>query len=303
MWFKNLLIYSFTKPFTLDADQLETQLLEKPFKSCGSQDAASRGWAAPISEDGAPLVHGAHGRLMLCLQRQEKVLPAAVVNEAVEAKVTAIKTQESRHVGRKERVEIKEQAVFEMLPRAFAKSNRIYGYIDPAAGLLVINTSSGTQAEEFMNTLRESLGSLPVVPLKPLNPIPDCMTHWLKASQAPEQFTIGGECELRDKSDASAVIRCKNLDLQAAEIISHIDSGMYVNKLEVNWNGGIECVVDDKFAIKRLKFDDLITDKLDDVDAESAAEQFDVDFVLMASEFSNFIPALVNAFGGPDSQP
>jgi recombination associated protein RdgC len=302
MWFKNLLIYRFTKPFELDADQLEQQLFEKPFKTCGTQDMATRGWTSPIGEEGSSLVHAADGRLMLCLQRQEKVLPTAVVNEAVEAKLADIKTRESRHVGRKERVEIKEQIVFELLPRAFAKSNKVFGYIDPAAALLVINTPSGSQAEEFMNTLRESLGSLPVVPLKPLNPLQDCMTRWLKENQAPEQFVIGGECELRDRTDTSAVIRCKNLDLQGAEIKHHIESGMYVNKLEMAWTGGIECLIDDKFAVKRLKYQELITDKLDEEEADTAAEQFDVNFVLMANEFANFIPALVNGFGGPEVQ-
>lgn len=300
MWFKNLLIYRFTKPFTTTPEELEQLLAEKPFRPCGSQDKATRGWASPLGQGDAPLVHVANNRLMLCLQRQERVLPAAVVNEALDEKVAAIKAEEDRHVGRKEKQELKDQLIFELLPRAFTKSKRLFGYIDPAAGLMVINTSSGTQAEEFTTTLRETLGSVPVIPLRPLNPIPDAMTFWLKSGQPPEQFTIGGECELKDKSDASAVIRCKNLDLQADEIKSHLASSMYVTKLEMIWNGGIECVVDDNFAVKRLKFDDLITDKIDQENTETAAEQFDVDFVLMAEEFSNFIPALVNCFGGPE---
>ena len=300
MWFKNLLIYRFTKPFTTTPEELEQRLAEKPFRPCGSQELATRGWASPLGQDDSPLVHMANGRLMLCLQRHEKILPAAVVNEAVDARVAEIKAAEDRHVGRKEKQELKDQTVFELLPRAFAKSKRIFGYIDPAAGLMVINSSSATQAEEFTTTLRETLGSVPVIPLNPLNPIPDSMTHWLKAGEPPEQFTIGGECELRDKSDASTVIRCKNLDLQVDEIKSHLATSMYVNKLELIWNGGIECVVDDKLAVKRLKFDDLITDKLDQENTETAAEQFDVDFVLMAEEFGKFIPALVNCFGGPE---
>jgi len=300
MWFKNLLIYSFTKPFTLSPDELDLLLANKTFAPCGSQDLSTRGWVAPIGLDDAPLVHAANGCLMLCLQRQDKVLPAAVVNDFLAEKVAEIKEREDRQVGRKERQEIKDQVVFELLPRAFSRSGRLFAYIDPAKGLLVVNSSSHNRAEELINYLRETIGSLPLIPLKAKNVAQHSMTHWLKSESAPEGFTIGGECELRDNADESAVIRCKNQNLHSQEIRNHIESGMFASRLELAWEGGIECVVDDQLSVKRLKFTDLIMDRIKDVETETAAEQFDVDFTLMTGEFARFIPALVAAFGGPD---
>lgn len=298
MWFKNLLIYRFSKPFTLSAEELAALLEDKAFQPCGSQDLATLGWVAPINQEGSPLVHAAGGRMMICLQRQQKLLPGGVVNEVLAEKVAEIEAREDRRVGKNERTELKDEIVFELLPRAFTRTARLYAYIDAPAGLLVVNTSSYTRAEELISQLRDRLGTLPVIPLKPMNPIPAILTRWLQEQQAPAGFAIGGECELRDAADDTAVIRCKNQDLFSEEIRSHLQAGMYVSKMVVSWAGGIDCLVDEKFALKRLRFGDLINDKLGEVDAESAAEQFDVDFTIMTGEFAAFIPALLEALGG-----
>ena len=301
MLFKNLLVYRFTQPFTLDPETLHQHLADKPFRPCGSQDLATHGWAAPVGGDDAPLTHSANGCLMVCLQRQEKVLPAAVVNEVLAEKVAEIEANEARRPGKKERGELKDQIIFELLPRAFSRTGRLYAYIDPRAGLLVINSGSHKRAEDLMSQLREVIGSLPVLPVKTRNPIPATLTRWLVDGGTPSGFSLGGECELKDNSDETAVIRCKNQDLTSEDIRKHIEGGMFVSKLAVSWAGGIDCVVDDKLALKRLRFGDLIADKLAEVDAESAVEQFDVDFAIMSGEFAAFIPALLEALGGESS--
>ncbi|NOU12595.1 MAG: recombination-associated protein RdgC, partial [Methylococcaceae bacterium] len=48
----------------------------------------------------------------------------------------------------------------------------------------------------------------------------------------------------------------------------------------------------------RLKFLDLIQDQVTDTETSSEAEQFDVDFSIMSLELANFLPRLVELFGG-----
>lgn len=298
MWFKNLLIYRFTKPFTLAAEELDQLLADKTFTPCGSQESSSLGWVAPINQDGAPLVHAASGYLMVCLQKQVKLLPAGVVNEEVEKKVAEIKANEERSVGRRERQDLKDAVIFELMPRAFSRTGKKFAYIDPQGGYLVVNTGSAKQAEELINSLREAVGSLPLVPLKTRNEAQQAMTHWLASQSAPANFALGGACELKDTADQSSVIRCQNLDLEAREIRNHLENSMWVSKLELAWNGGIECVIDDKLAVKKLKFGDLILDRSSAEDPESAAQRFDVDFTIMTGELSRFIADLTAALGG-----
>lgn len=300
MWFKNVLLYRFTKPFTDSAESLEEQLAAHPFKPCGSQEPSSYGWVSPLGKASDMYVHAGNGYLMVCAQRQERILPAAVVNEALEEKVAEITAEDERSVGRKERLELKDEIIFELMPKAFVRSNKQYAYIDSREGLLVINASSAKRAEELMNLLRESIGSLPVIPITANNLPQHTMTEWLLNAQAPAGFELGGECELRDKADENSVIRCKNRDLAAEEINSHLKAGMFVSKLALSWQGGIEFVVDDQLALKRLSFGDLIQEQLEGQEAEGAAEQFDVDFTIMTQEFSRLFNDVLTAFGGED---
>ncbi|MCR8924064.1 recombination-associated protein RdgC [Dasania sp. GY-MA-18] len=300
MWFKNLLVYRFTKPFTETIESLEVALAEKAFNPCGSQELSSYGWAAPLGKHGDLFTHTANGFIMLCAQRQDKVLPAGVINEALAEKIEQIQARDGRSVGRKERVDLKDEVMFELLPKAFTRSSRQYAYIDPREGLLIINTGAVKRAEEFMSYLRETIGSLPVIAATAKNLPQHAMTQWVLENTPPAKFELGGECELRDKADESSVIRCKNQDLGSKEINNHLAAGMCVNKLAMSWQGGIDFIVDDQLAIKRISFGDLIQEQAEKQDADDAAAQFDVDFSIMTLEFAKFIKDLYGAFGGED---
>lgn len=298
MWFKNLQVFRFTKPFELDAQTLDEQLAEHAFVPCNSQDLSRYGWVPPLGAAGSAYVHAANGYLMICAKKQDKVLPAAVINEQLAEKVLDIQQSEARSVGRKERQTLKEQLTFEMLPRAFTRSSLQYAYIAPREGMIVINASSANRAQELLNYLRDSIDSVPVIPLAANSTPSQIMTHWLEGGSVPNGFELGHECELRDPSDEGGVIRCKHQVLNSPEIINHIKNGMYVNKLGLHSAAGIDFVVDSDLAIKRLAFDDVIQEKANVADSYDAAQQFDSDFAIMTLELSALIKSLLKAFGG-----
>jgi recombination associated protein RdgC len=302
MWFKNLQVYRFTKPFDVSAEQLAEQLEQHSFQPCGSQDLSRYGWVPPLGDQASDFVHVANGYIMVCAKKQDKVLPAAVINEQMAEKIAEIKVQDGRGVGRKERLNIKEEVTFELLPRAFTRSSMQFAYIAPKEGLLVVNAASTKKAEELITFLRDTIGSVPVIPLTANNIPQNTMTHWVKTGEVAMGFELGHECELRDPSDEGAVIRCKHQDLTSKEINNHLQAGMYVNKLGLSWNGGIEFIVDDQLSIKRVSFSDIIQEKADQVNAQDAAEQFDVDFSIMTLELSALIAAITDAFGGENKE-
>ncbi len=299
MWFKNLRLYRFTETFTSTPDDLNRLLGEHSFQPCGNLDMARYGWVPPLGRHGTEYTHVANGYIMICAQRQEKILPAVVVKETLEQKVIEISDSEARHVGRKERETLKDEVIFSLLPKAFTKSSLDFAYIAPHEGLLVVNSASAKRAEDLLSALREALGSLRVIPITAKHVPTQTMTEWVRTGDLPSAFELGEECELQAGKDGR-VIRCKNQDLTADEIRNHLDAGMFVNRLSLTWNEAIHCVVDDQLAVKRLKFEDSIQDKADDRNPESAAEQFDVDFAIMTVELSAFIAALLAAFGGED---
>ena len=300
MWFKNLQLYRFTKPFTLSAENIHQLLAEHSFQPCGSQGRSKIGWVPPLGEQASEYVHVANGYMLVCCKKQDKVLPAAAVNEALEEKIADIQREEARKVGRKERMQLKDDILITMLPRAFTRSSNHYAYFAPAEGMLVVNTASASRADELVSSLRDALGSLPVIPVISRNIPQQAMTQWLKQGHVAQDFQLGHECELRDPSDEGGIIRCQHQDLAGRHILNHIEEGMYVSKLGLCSSAGIECMVDEKLAIKRLVYGDMIQEKLQQVDTQDAAEQFDVDFSIMTLELSAFLKQLLLAFGGED---
>jgi len=298
MWFKNLQVYRFTKDFELDAETLGQQLDEQAFVACGSQDLNRSGWVPPLGRHGSEYVHATNGNLMVCLKRQDKILPAAVINEALEEKALEIEEAEARKLPRKERQTLKDEIMFSLLPRALARSSLQFAYISPGDNLLVVNASSTKRAEDLLSELREAIGSLSIIPLAGKHDPIEVMTRWVSSGHPDTGFELGEECELRDNENIKSIIRCKNQDLAASEIINHLKTGMHVSQLALSWQDRIEFVLDEKLVIKRLRFSDLVQEKADEVEADDVAQRFDVDFSIMSLELAEFIKALIEAFGG-----
>ena len=301
MWFRNARVFRFTKPFEITAEALEEKLRADAFKPCGPQETSRQGWVSPMGKHSDLLVHSAGGYHLIALRKEEKLLPASVIKELVDEKAEAIEAEQHRKVRRKEKDELKEEVMLEMLPRAFSKNRRCYAYLAPADGVLVVDAGSSKQAEDLASTLRKSLGSLPVRPPAVEQAPAFTFTGWLNESiDLPASIELGTECELKDTSEDGGVVRCKGLDLQGDEIRSHLDAGMQVTKLSVTWDDNLSFVLDEELGIRRLKFGDTLQEKLDDVDADDAAARFDAAFSLMTLELARLIPGLLEALGGED---
>jgi recombination associated protein RdgC len=146
--------------------------------------------------------------------------------------------------------------------------------------------------------LRKSLGSLPAVPLNTIEKPTSIMTQWLLNDKTPDDITVEDECELRSPEELGGIIRCKRHDLALPEIKNHLNTGKEVIKLAVSWADRISFIIDENMAIKRLRFLDLIQDQVTDIETNDDATQFDVDFSIMSAELANFLPRLLELFGG-----
>ena len=298
MWFSNLQLYRLTKPFPHTPEELAEQLTDHAFRPCGSLDLSTYGWVSPMGQYGTDLAHAANGHIMICARKEEKILPATVVREIVSEKVTEIQEAQSRPVRRKERDEIKDEVIHELLPKAFTRSKLTFAYISPKDNLIVVNATSATKAEELLSHLRGSLGSLGAVPISLRQAPSSIMTHWLVEKDIPVGFELEDECELREKGEDGSIIRCKRQDLSSDEIQVHLDAGKLATKLAINWQDQLSCVINDDLSIKRLRFGEELLEKSKEVDMEDVAAAFDNDFTIMTLELSRFIPRLIEVFGG-----
>lgn len=297
MWFKNLRIYNLQDDFQYSPEELNLALSKFEFTPCGSMEPSKYGWTTPLGGDSSELVHAANGYIMVCAKRQEKVLPSSIVKELLDEKISEISAREGRSIRSSEKQSLKEEIVFSLLPKALVKSAYDFAYVDPKKKLIVVNATSAGRAEDIISLLREALGSLRATALMPLNTPREVMTGWLMGEKVPEAFEVGEECELSSMEEGRS-IRFKQQNLWINEVNQHIASGLQVAKLAVKWNDSIDCIIDEQFCFKRLKYANDITDKADDHSVETAAERFDVDFSIMTIELSEFIEAALSAFGG-----
>ena len=298
MWFKNLSLFRLTETFTLTPEELEQNLEALSFRPCGLHEEFTFGWTPPLGKTAQQLVHNTNGYFMLCLKKEERVLPSAVVNELVQEKISEKEEQQGRKLSKKERTEIKDELIFDLLPKAFTFSRKIYAYIDPKGGWVCVDAASAKSAEDLLSLLRKSLGSLPAVPLNTLEKPSTTMTQWLLNNKAPDDITVEDECELRSPEEAGGIIRCKRHDLALPEIKNHLDTGKEVIKLAVSWADRISFIIDENLSVKRLRFLELIQDQVADIETDDEAAQFDVDFSIMSAELASFLPRLIELFGG-----
>lgn len=297
MWFKNLSVFRLTEAFTLSPEELEQKLEPLSFRPCGLHEETAMGWTAPIHKS-TQLLHSANGFMMVCAKKEERVLPPAVINEMTQERISEKEDQQGRKLSKKERTEIKDELIFELLPKAFTFSNKTYAYIDPKGLWLIVDSASAKKAEDVLSLLRKSLGSLPAVPPNTINKPASVMTDWLFSQQLPDDIVIEDECELRSPEEEGGSIRCKRHNLFVPEIKNHLDTGKEVIKLALSWNQRIAFVIDEQLGIKRLRFLDMIQEQAMDHDATDAVARFDTDFSIMSAELAVFLPRLIELFGG-----
>ncbi len=298
MLFRNLQVFHFVKDFTLSGEELESQLSEQMFVPCGSQQTASYGWVEPLGKTGQMLTHTTQNRIMFCARKEERLLPAVVIKEAVEHQVETIENEQDRRVFPSERRRLKDEAVQQLLPKAFTKSQLTYAYIDIDLQLLIVDASNRKRAEELTILLRKTLGSLPVMPPVVNQSPATVMSHWLLKSSLPDDMQSGTVCELRDISDNTTLLRSKGLDLNSQEFLSHIDSGMQVIKLELEWKENCQFIIKEDLSITRLRFNDILREPVKELDKDDINGRFDTDFAIMGGEITQLLPRIYAAFGG-----
>ena len=298
MWFKNLALFRFTEPFTLSTKELEEKLEQIRFRPCGQHEEFSFGWTAPLGRSSEQLIHASNGFMMFCAQKEEKVLPAAVINEMFLERILEAEEQQGRKLAKKERTSIREELIFELLPKAFSFTRRTFAYIDPKGGWLVVDAASANKAEDLVSLLRKCLGSLPVIPPVTKEKPSATMSQWLIDQKIPDNITIEDECELRSPEEEGGIIRCKRQDLSLPEIKNHLDSGKQVVKLAVSWADRLAFIIDESLTVKRLRFLELIQDQAAEIEADDETVQFDADFSIMSLELEKFLPRLLELFGG-----
>lgn len=294
MWFKQAQFFQLSAPIAYDADKLAAQLEPLAFTPCLPSMPSTLGWVCPVDgvENGA-LVHAANGYMMICLQMEEKILPAMVIRQAVQDKIKELEALGTHKVGRAEKFSLKEQVTFSLLPRAFSRLTRIYAYIDAKNQRLVLSTTNAAKTEQFMELFKKCGGeSVQSLELKKLSPI---MTAWINENRDPPQFSTQKTCVLQDFKQQSHTVRCQQQDLSTS-IQEFIKEGYEVRKLGLDWQERVSFVLSDDFTFSSIQFQDTIREQAKEMEGEDKQQSFDADFFIMTATFDHLLNDLLSLF-------
>jgi len=299
MLFKNAFIYRFTRPVPWSVEELETALDEHRFSPCQPNDSFRLGWVAPAPGISDETVYSNGRYALIALNKEEKILPSSVVNDEVRKRSAVFEEKEQRPLRKQEKQELKEQVLSVLMPKAFSKNKRTLAYLDLTSGLLVLDVSSATKADEFTASLRQATGTLPIQFLKLKDAPSPHFSDWVNKNNCPSPFELGDQCDLGTDDESNTVIRCKGTESLTEAIGSHIDAGMSVTQIALSWDQKISFLLNEELLIKRIKFLDTLQDNLEQTDADEA-EQFAASFTLLTLELGNLLDAITTVLGGED---
>ena len=295
MYFKNLQPYRLSPEWPITLDALREQLAKKIFQPCGSQDHESRGWVPPF--DGGELVHAIGLNWLVCMQVEQRILPAAVVQEEADKRAALIEQEQGFKLGRKAMKELREQVTQELLPRAFTRIRKTFAWMNVGAGWLVVDAASERKAEDVLELLRHSLDTFPLALLRTERSPMSAMAGWL-AGGAPDGFTLDQDFALQSISEDKARATFKGHDLESTHIDELLEAGNLPTKLAMTFDDRISFVLTERGALKRIDFLDVIRDQAKADEHEDAQALFDAEFALMTGELLRLLQAVVAAMGG-----
>ena len=295
MWFKNLIVYRLPDGWSMPLVELESRLSNRPLQPCNSFEMFSRGWVH--SSSAQRYVHTTNGQHLIALGVEQKLLPSSIIKQVAVERAEELAQQQGFPVGRRQMRELKEKVTEELRARALSRRRITRAWIDSTNGWFIVDAAGGARADELVETLRDTLGSLPVQFMETQLVPHSSMGAWLALGDAPLRFTLDHDLELQTADKTKATVRYVRHPLEGKEIQEHVAGGKYVTRLGLTWNDRISFVLTDKLQVKRVEFLEIAKDKSEN-EGLAPEEQFDIDFLLMSGELSQMLSDLREALGG-----
>ncbi|NCF72178.1 MAG: recombination-associated protein RdgC [Gammaproteobacteria bacterium] len=292
--FRNVRFYRLDGVWPESEEALSTSLEQAGFEPCGPLTERSSGWVAVDPDTSDLLARRLNGADLVRLRSQSRVLPAAVINEELEARIEEYRNRMQEAPSPREKRRLKAEARDELMPKAMPKSDRIWGYIDLKEKVLGIDTALESVAERFLRRMQASLDGINIRPLQFMKPVDELLSG-IFFEDAPRQFSLGRECRMQDLGDAASKVRWTDFDLSDKSIRDHVANGMRLTHLSIVYDNIMNFVLDENGVISKLRFVGMDDDNEDHNDP--LARQ-DAEFVLITGTLRNLLGDLKKQLGG-----
>lgn len=294
--FRNLRLYRIQSDWPESEQALHTLLEERLFKPCGAYTEQSAGFEPPGGEADDKLARRVAGADLMRLRIQTRLLPASAVNESLEERIDQFRRRTQRDPSRKEKRDLKDEVHAELMPKAFLKSQRLWGVYFVRESILGIDTTSEAQAELFLDTVRSAFGSLEAIPLT-FNESLGRMLSQIFLGSGPTKFQAGRECRMLDTAAGKASVSWLDMELTSAAVQRHVKDGLTLDRLGIVFDETVRCVLDQQGVVRKLRIEGL-AEAEDEVQDEHPLALLDAKFVVMAGLVQRLLEALKQELKG-----
>lgn len=291
MWFKQIRYFQLQPSMPYQAERLTEALANFLFEPCLPSLPMSMGWVSPMDLIDAPLVYAANGYLMICLQIEEKILPATVVRQTLQERTKMIEQSQGRKVPYKEKQSMHADITATLLPRAFSRFKRIYAYIDTRRDCLILNAANPKDIEYFLSSWKRVIDDHQLISPE-LKDVSYMLTQWVQHHSHPDGLEIEKSCLLQDAAQQSRTIRCQQQNLSTTAIQSLLEDGCQVKQLALTWKERVSFNINSEFVLRGLDFQDKLLAQ-DEGDIQTQQQQFDTDFILMTEAIAELMTDLL----------
>lgn len=298
--FKNLMLYCITAGWAMDLEAMEVALAAMLFTPCDGAQEKTFGWVPPRGVAHGALVESINGQRIMRFAIETKSVPGSVVKRDVDALAAKIEAEQGRKPGRKERRELRDDVVRDLLPHAFPKHSQVLVWLNPQTGHLVLDTTSQTKADEVISALVKCLPGLQVSAFNTQVAPQAVMMSWLVDGDKLDTddrwgFDIGRRVVLESGDEMRSVVKFDRHQLDDDQMRLHIGQGKLPTQLALTWNDRVSFVLTDHTTLQQIKLlDGIFSDKANDEDEGG----FDADVVIATGELQSLIADLTEALGG-----
>lgn len=291
MWFNNLIIYQYQLDEEID---FTNALAEEILKPCPPHARFIYGWLPAFADE---LVHEVAGAKMICMGKEERLLPRGVIQRVLAERIAQIETTQGRSVKRNEKAQLMEDIEFELLPKSFCVQKKTHAIMDTVEKRIMINTSSDNQANQLLALLRKSVPGLRFEPMNHVDNLALLFTNWINSpANLPENFSLANDCQLFDLGDEKKKVNCKGYEMPAEEVLSLLSQGLAPSEISLNWNEHIQFTLTQDLLIKRIKCLDYLTDEFNELrNLDEEYLQQDAALTLLTGELRTLANALFSS--------
>lgn len=248
MWLKQFQVFQISFDFLTDlAPHLETQALVP----CGPHTRTSFGWKTVDNDE---FYKNIQSYSYCYFGKEERMLPASVVNASVETKIVELQNARGMPLKRHEKQQLKQDTEFSLLPKAFCVQKHLCILFDNERKRMFIQATSVQQTELILSLIVKTIPKdIEINAIAPKDDLMQTWQSWLeKPETIPHYLQLADRMQWIDEDNQQKQIRCQGYNWEEDSALDWLKKGLVPQEMSFIWRDLIQFNLNPKLNFKRV---------------------------------------------------